>query len=129
MRQRMSSGRITALCVLLCLAFRVASRVSSVAYASAATDVLYMDGILPTVLYVLRQVFLAIAAGVSVAGVVLSAFAGTRRIRLATAWLFCLIPFADAAAAFLIDVCSGAVSGGTAVLALILNTATFLMVT
>lgn len=126
-RSKMSAGRVSALSLFICLVLRAASRLSSVAYTTVATDILYMDGVLPDVLYILRQVFLAMSVGAAVAGVVLVAHSPAKRLRIGTAWMFCLIAFADAASALLLDVCSGAVSGGTAVLALLLNIATFLV--
>jgi len=126
-RSKMSAGRVSALSLFICLVLRAASRLSSVAYTTVATDILYMDGVLPDVLYILRQVFLAMSVGAAVAGVVLVTHSPAKRWRVGTAWMFCLIAFADAASALLLDVCSGAVSGGTAVLALLLNVATFLV--
>lgn len=126
-RAKMSAGRVSALSLFICLVLRAASRLSSVAYTTVATDILYMDGVLPDVLYILRQVFLAMSVGAAVAGVVLVTHSPAKRWRVGTAWMFCLIAFADAASALLLDVCSGAVSGGTAVLALLLNIATFLV--
>lgn len=126
-RSKMSAGRISALSLFICVILRAASRISSVAYATAATDILYMDGVLPDVLYILRQVFLAMSVGVAVTGVILAAHSPAKRLRIGITWAFCLIAFADAASALLLDVCSGAISGGTAVLALLLNTAAFLV--
>ena len=114
--------------LLLCGLFflcRLAARGVSLAYSSAGTDVLYMEGQLPDILLTIRAVLLWASVVCTVFS--FSALAGSvsQKILKGMAWGFSLIVFADAAAMFLIDVCTGAV-GVFVWMALIMDTATFL---
>lgn len=121
MCSKTAKERIAILSCVLFFLFRLAARLTSVAHSSAATNILYMDGSLPTVLSLVRQAFLVAAVGTAVAGLSASGRETAKRISLGMTWCFCLVIFADAASAFLIDVCSGAVQGVTMWMALAVN--------
>ena len=127
MRDQTKGVRAAILACVLFLAFRVAARLTSLAYSMAATDILYMDGWLPSALTMLRQAFRVAAAGTAIAGLNALDRESPKRISAGMAWGFCLVIFADAASAFLIDVCSGAVQDFALWMALIVNLLTILM--
>ena len=127
MRDQTKGVRAAILACVLLLAFRVAARLTSLAYSMAATDILYMDGWLPSVLTMLRQAFLVAAAGTVIAGLNALDREVPKQISLGMAWGVCLSIFADAASAFLIDVCSGAVQDFALWMALIVNILTILV--
>lgn len=127
MSNKTTGARGAILACALFFAFRLTARLLSVAYSMAATDILYMDGWLPSVLTMLRQAFLAAAAGTVIAGLNALDREVPKLISLGMAWGVCLSIFADAASAFLIDVCSGAVQDFAVWMALIVNILTVLV--
>lgn len=91
-----------------------AARIVSVLYSYAATDILYMETILPSVLLYARQVLTAIAFGAGIASVAAAVFRLGEKCSAAVFGIHAGLLLADALAAFLIDVISGAVSAPAA---------------
>ncbi len=107
---------IAACVILLPILF---ARGVSIANSFVATDVRYMETLWPTVLYYLRQLFSVLAVGAAVAALTAGVFRFGRKCGTTVFFLYAGILLADTAAAFLIDVFSGAVSGGRLILALL----------
>ncbi len=107
------------LAALLLLLPVLLARGISIANSFAATDIRYMDTVLPTVLYYLKQLFSVFVFGAAAAALAAGIFRFGRKCGTA---VFCLavgILLADTAAAFLIDAVSGAVSSDRLLLALL----------
>lgn len=94
-------------CVLFFLC-RLAARGVSLVYSAVATDVLYMEGALPTVLVCVRSVLIWLSVLVTVVAFSTLARSPAQKSTAGMAWVFSLIVFMDAAGAFLLDLCSGA---------------------
>ena len=89
----------------------LSARGVGIANSFLATDVRYMDTVWPTLLYYLRQLFSVLFLGVSFAALAAATFRFGKKSGTAVLSLSAGLYFADTAAAFLIDVISGAVSG------------------
>ena len=96
------------------------SRTCSVLYSTAATDILYAETVLPDVLTYLRQIFSSASFGVGLAFVA-AAFSFGKKDAVGAACIHGGILLLDAAASFIIDAVSGAVSAALLPLAAILN--------
>ena len=111
---------------LFCLAggaillLMLVSRVCSVLYSTAATDILYAETVLPDVLTYLRQIFSSASFGVGLAFIA-AAFSFSKKSAVGAACIHGGILLLDAAASFFIDAISGAVSADLLPLAAILN--------
>ena len=94
-------------CVLFLLC-RLAAHGVSFAYSAVATDILYMEGALPSILSGARSVLLWLSILVTVVAFSTLACGRSEKAPTGMAWIFTLIVFADAAGVFLTDLCGGA---------------------
>ncbi len=92
--------------VFLCL---LLSRTASVLFSYAATDILYSESVLPTVLSYLRQIFSACACGAGIASMAFALYADAPRTAPLLWGIQAALLLADVLFAFLSDLISGAV--------------------
>ncbi len=92
--------------VFLCLFL---SRTVSVLFSYAATDILYSESVLPTLLSYLRQIFSACACGAGIAAMCTAIYADERRTALILLGIHSGLLLADVLCAFASDAVSGAV--------------------
>ena len=92
--------------VFLCLCL---SRTASILFSYAATDILYSESVLPTVLSYLRQILYACAFGASIASAAYALYADESRTALCLTGIHAVLLFADVLCAFLSDLISGSV--------------------
>lgn len=103
-----------------------AARVVSVLYSYTATDILYMESVLPTVLLYARQILTAAAFGAGIASIVSAVFRFGQKRGAVLFGMHAALLFADTLAAFLIDVVGGAVSASAAAFTLVVALLNFL---
>ena len=112
---RSRSSRVTAYAATLMFGGLLCYRLTSLLYSYAATNVLYSESALPSVLAYVRGVFYAAFAGAYIAAIVF--VEKKERLRL---WVTALILLAvDGASALLIDLAEGAISQAAALVALL----------
>lgn len=92
--------------VFLCL---LLSRTVSILFSYAATDILYSESVLPTVLSYLRQIFAACACGAGIAAMCTALYADDRRTALILLGAHSGLLLIDVLCAFASDAFSGAV--------------------
>ena len=112
---RSRSSRMTAAAAAVMAGGLVLYRLVSLLYSYAATNVLYAESVLPSVLEYVRGVFYAVFAGAYIAGVVSLGKKERMRIWIISAVLLIL----DGAAALIIDLAEGAISQASALVALL----------
>ncbi len=120
-----AARRYLLISAVLLFALLASSRLVSVFYSYAATDILYMTTALPTVLFWMRRVLTVIAFGAGVAAIVSAVFRFGARCGAGVFGIHAVVLFLDFLTAFLIDAISGAVSGGSAVAALLVGFSSF----
>ena len=115
-------SRLVRAALLLALGYTLA-RTAALLYSAAATDIQYAEGWIPDALYYLRRLLTAASFSVGVAASAALAWDGLAgKVALIHGGILLL----DTAAAFVIDACSGAVSGAALWLAAALDLAQFL---
>ena len=93
------------------------SRVIGIFYARAATDILYIETILPSVLYYARMGLQSLSFGTAIAAFVTAWSLWGKRSGRQSLFVAAALFFADAVCAFLIDVIGGTVRGSDIILA------------
>ncbi len=112
---RSRSSRMTAAAAAVMAGGLVLYRLVSLLYSYAATNVLYAESALPSVLEYVRGVFYAVFAGAYIAGVV--SLGKKERLRV---WIISsILLILDGAAALIIDHAEGAISQASALVALL----------
>jgi len=97
------------------------SRLCGVFYSITATDILYAETFLPQLLEWGRDIFYAVSFGAGIASAAAAVFRMGQKIALSVFGIHAAVLFADAASALLIDALTSAVSGGTLILAILVN--------
>ncbi len=113
------SRRRLVLCAAVLLILLAAARVLGVLYARFATDIRYMETVLPAIFDYARRILTAVAFGTGIAFTGYAVFFGEKREGRQTFLLHAAVLLADAAAALLMDGISGAVRGAALPLAVL----------
>ena len=109
MPEKKKARRHLLLSGLFVLVLLAAARAVSLWYSYAATDILYMETVLPDVLFYARQILSMTAFGTGTAATVLAAFRYGKPCSFAFFGIFAALFLADHLCAFLTDVISGAI--------------------